>query len=293
MTLTAALTGALVISFSAIFFSLSGAAPMTGAFYRMAYSLPILFALWFARRDRDGRTRRKRLIAFGAGLALGFDIAMWHTAINYIGTGLATLLVGSQAIFVAVFAWLFLGEIPSKRVIAAVPLVLVGVGLVSGAGQGDAFGDDPLLATGLALAAALFYAIFILGYRASNDAKAPAAGPLMEVTAGAMVASLLVGSLGSGIKFAPAWPEHGWLLALALGVQVLAWLLIGYALPRLPAAETATIILVQPVGTMLWGALIFSERPSLVQMIGAALVLVGVGLVATALARRAPTPAPA
>ena len=293
MTLTAALTGALVISFSAIFFALSGVDPITGTFFRSAYALPAVFALWFARRGVDRRPARKRLIAFGAGLALGFDIAMWHTAINYIGTGLATLLVGSQAIFVAVFAWLFLGEIPSKRVIAAVPLVLVGVGLVSGAGQGDAFGDDPLLGTGLALAAALFYAVFILGYRASNDAKAPAAGPLMEVTAGALVASLLVGSLGSGIKFAPAWPEHGWLLALALGVQVLAWLLVGYALPRLPAAETATIILIQPAGTMIWGALIFSERPSLVQMIGAALVLVGVGLVATALARRAPTPAPA
>ena len=75
--------------------------------------------------------------------------------------------------------------------------------------------------------------------------------------------------------------------------RLLAWLLIGYALPRLPAAETATIILIQPVGTMVWGVLIFSERPSLVQMIGAAMVLAGMGLVATALARRASTPAPA
>ena len=293
MTLLAALTGALVISFSAIFFALSGVDPITGTFFRAAYALPAVFALWFARRRIDSRTPRKRLIAFGAGLALGLDIAMWHSSINYIGAGLATLLVGSQAIFVAVFAWLFLGEIPSKRVIAAVPLVLLGVALVSGVGQEDAFGANPLRGAGLALLAAVFYAIFILGYRASNDAKAPAAGPLMEVTAGAMVAALVVGLLGSGINFAPAWPAHGWLLALALGVQALAWLLIGYALPRVPAAETATIILIQPVGTMVWGVLIFSERPSLVQMIGAAMVLAGMGLVATALARRASTPAPA
>ena len=293
MTLAAALAGALVISFSAIFFALSGADPITGIFFRAAYALPAVFALWFARRRRDRRSPRKRLIAFGAGVALGLDIAMWHSSINYIGTGLATLLVGSQAIFVAVFAWLFLGEIPSKRVMAAVPLVLIGVGLVSGVGQKGAFGANPLRGAALALLAAVFYAVFILGYRASNDVKAPAAGPLMEVTAGAMVAALVVGSLGSGINFTPAWPAHGWLVALALGVQLLAWLLIGYALPRLPAAETATIILIQPVGTMVWGVLIFSERPSLVQMIGAAMVLAGVGLVATALARRASTPAPA
>ena len=293
MTLLAALTGALVISFSAILFALSGVDPITGTFFRSAYALPAVFALWFARRGLDRRPARKRLIAFGAGLALGLDIAMWHSSINYIGTGLATLLVGSQAIFVAVFAWLFLGEIPSRRVIAAVPLVLVGVGLVSGVGQEDAFGANPLQGAALALLAAVFYAVFILGYRASNDAKAPAAGPLMEVTAGAMVASLLIGSLGSGIEFTPKWPGHGWLLALALGVQVLAWLMIGYALPRLPAAETATIILIQPAGTMVWGALIFSERPSLLQMTGAAMVLAGVGLVAATLARRAPPPAPA
>ena len=293
MTLLAALTGAIVVSFSAILFALSGVDPITGTFFRTAYALPAVFALWLARRRMDNRSPRKRLIAFGAGLALGLDIAMWHNAINYIGTGLATLLVGSQAIFVAVFAWLFFSEIPNRRVIATIPLVLVGVGLVSGVGQGNAFGANPLLGAALALLAAVFYAVFILGYRASNEAQAPAAGPLMEVTAGAMVAALLVGSLGSGIEFAPAWPAHGWLLALALGVQVLAWSLIGYALPRLPAAETATIILIQPVGTMVWGAMIFAERPSLLQMTGAAMVLVGVGLVAAVLARRAPPPTPA
>ena len=171
MTLAAALAGALVISFSAIFFALSGADPITGIFFRAAYALPAVFALWFARRRRDRRSPRKRLIAFGAGVALGLDIAMWHSSINYIGTGLATLLVGSQAIFVAVFAWLFLGEIPSKRVMATVPLVLIGVGLVSGVGQKGAFGANPLRGAALALLAAVFYAVFILGYQSVQRRK--------------------------------------------------------------------------------------------------------------------------
>jgi drug/metabolite transporter (DMT)-like permease len=57
-------------------------------------------------------------------------------------------------------------------------------------------------------------------------------------------------------------------------------LLIGYALPRLPAAETATIILVQPALTMFWGALIFAERPSVLHILGAVVVLVGVAYIA-------------
>jgi drug/metabolite transporter (DMT)-like permease len=70
-------------------------------------------------------------------------------------------------------------------------------------------------------------------------------------------------------------------------------LLIGYALPRLPAVETATIILLQPVLTMIWAVLIFSEQPSPIQWLGAALVLAGVGYVAVARARRSAVVAPA
>lgn len=291
MTLAAALTGAIMVSFSAILFALADVNPVTGGFYRAAYALPVLLVIWLIRRNQDRRPANRRWLAFGAGIALGLDVVLWHTSINFIGTGLATLLANSQVIIVAIAAWLLQGEEPSRRVLAAIPIVLIGVTLVSGVGQGGAFGENPLLGAGLALAAAVFYAAFLLGFRASNVEKVPPAGPLLEATAGAVLASLAVGLLGGGIAFAPTWPSHGWLLALALGAQVVAWMLIGYALPRLPAVETATIILVQPALTMIWGSLIFTERPSPLQMAGAALVLIGVAMVALSSARSPVQPA--
>ena len=291
MTLIAALAGALAISFSGIFFALSGVDPITGAFFRVAYALPVLFVIWYLFRDRDRRTAQKRLLAFGSGLLLGVDMVAWHTSIGYIGAGLATLIANTQVVFVAMAGWLFLKERPSSRILIAIPIVLVGVSMVSGLGQSDAFGSDPLLGTLLALTSAMFYAAFILVFRASNDIQAPPAGPLMEATAGGLLTILVFGLFGGGIDFAPTFPAHGWLIAVALGAQVGGWLLIGYALPRLPAVETATIILVQPVLTMIWGSMIFDERPSTLQLIGAALVLAGVGFVAVA-RRGAPEPAP-
>lgn len=290
MTLLAALVGAVAISFSAILFALSEVDPITGAFFRMVYALPVLFLLWFPRRHLDQRSSKRRLLAFAAGLALGIDVIGWHMAVDQIGTGLATLLANSQVIIVAIIGWLVLGERPSRPVMVAIPIVLFGVALVSGLGQQDAFGENPLLGTALALGAAFFYALFLLGFRASNTAKAPPAGPLLEATAGAATATLVLGVVGPGIDFSPTWPGHGWLLLLALGAQVGAWLLIGYALPRLPAVETATIILLQPALTLIWGAIIFTERPSPVQMAGVALVLVGVGVVAFFRGRAAPRP---
>jgi len=232
--LLAAVAGALAISFSAILYALAEVSPITGAFYRTLYAIPVLVIIWWARRDQDRRSRAKRLVAFGAGLLLGLDVVVWHISIEYIGAGLSTLIANAQVIVVAVVAWLFMGERPSRQIVLAIPVVLFGVALVSGLGRGDSFGSNPTLGTLLALVSAVFYAAFILGLRSSNDIQAPSAGPLMEATAGAALAALIMGMFGDGIQFAPSWPAHGWLLALALSSQVAGWLLISYALPRLP-----------------------------------------------------------
>jgi drug/metabolite transporter (DMT)-like permease len=288
-TLLAALAGAVAISCSAIFFALSDVEPITGAVFRAAYALPVLVVIWWFGRSKDRRPGRRRLMAVAAGLMLGVDVILWHTSINYIGAGLATLIANSSVIWVAFGAWAFQGERPSNRVMSAVPVVLIGVTLVSGIGQSDAFGSNPLLGAVLALFAALFYSSFILGFRASNQSFAPPAGPLAEATGGALITALLLGLfIRPGIDFVPSWPGHGWLLGMALIAQVGGWLLIGYVLPRLPAVETATIILIQPVLTMVWGSLIFSERPSPLQLFGAIIVLAGVAYVAFSSGRASP-----
>lgn len=286
MTLLAAIGGAIFISFSAIFFALSEVSPVTGAFFRAVYALPVLFVIWWVRRGRDSRPWAKRKTALIAGLVLGVDVVLWHIAIHHIGAGLATLIANSQVVLVAIAAWVLLGEKPSRRVMIAVPVVMIGVAMVTGLGRGDAFGDNPLLGTLLALLAAVFYSSFLLLFRSSNEAQAPPAGPLFEATIGLAVSAAILGLITGDLNLAPTWPAHGWLLGLALGAQVCGWLLIGHALPRLPAVETATIILLQPMLTMIWGALIFGERPSAIQLTGAVLVLGGVGFVAVASARR-------
>jgi drug/metabolite transporter (DMT)-like permease len=293
VTLAAALLGAVMISFSAIYYGLSETSPTTAAFYRAAYALPVLVVLWWVGHGRDNRPVRRRWLALAAGLSLGADAVAWHTSIEFIGAGLATLLANTSVIFVALGAWILLGERPRRETMLAIPVILIGVTMVSGLGQGDAFGSDPLRGTFFALLAAMLYAGFILGFRHSNDEHAPAAGPLMEATAGTMFAAFAIGMVGQNIEFGFSWPSHGWLIVLALGSQVLGWLLIGYALPRLPAVETATIILIQPALTVVWGAMIFDERPSLLQIVGAVIVLGGVTFVALVRARREPAPAPA
>lgn len=282
----AAITGAVIISFSAIFFALSETGPTTGAFFRSFYALPILALIWLGRRSQDQRGSARRWLAVAAGMALGADIVSWHASIESIGTGLATLLANTQVIFVALGAWVFFNERPRRATMATIPVILTGVALVSGVGQGDAFGVDPVRGTLLAMMAALFYGTFILVFRNSNDERTPVAGPLLDATLGAAIGVLVISLLVDPVDFTITWPGHGWLALLALVAQVVGWMLIAFALPRLPAVETATIILLQPALTMLWGAMIFDERPSGLQIIGALIVMAGVAFVAVVRATR-------
>ena len=68
--------------------------------------------------------------------------------------------------------------------------------------------------------------------------------------------------------------------------QVLGYLFITLALPRLPAAVGAVLLFVQPVATLVLAAVLLGERPSPIQLTGVALVLGGVAFAAAPFRRR-------
>lgn len=284
----AALGGAATISFSAIFFRLAGVSPLTGTFFRMLYALPLLAVIVWLQRGRDLRSLRERALAMAAGVFLAVDIAFWHGSIDVIGAGLATLIVNSQVVIVPLVTWAVFKERPSVRALWAMPVVMAGLALITGLGREDSFGERPVLGVVLAVLAAFLYSGFLITFRRANRSLTPAAAPLLDASLGAAVAAGVVGGLAGELSLTPTWPAHGWLLALAWGPQVVGWLAIGFALPRLPAAQTSFAILLQPTLTLVWGRLIFGENPSLVQILGAVLVLVGILTVST----RRSTPVP-
>jgi drug/metabolite transporter (DMT)-like permease len=57
---------------------------------------------------------------------------------------------------------------------------------------------------------------------------------------------------------------------------VVGWLLISVSLPRLPAALTSVLLLVQPVGSIVLAVIILGEDPSALQLAGTAVILAGI-----------------
>jgi drug/metabolite transporter (DMT)-like permease len=285
--LLAAFLGALTIAFSAIFTSLADVPPATAAIFRCLYALPPLALLAVVEHRRFGpRQPGARRMAWVAGAFFAVDLVTWHHAIEEVGAGLATVLGNTQVVFVPIAAWLLLRERPGARVAVSVPIVLAGVVLISGVLDAAAFGRNPLLGVAFGLTTGVAYAGFILAQRHANaDTRRPG-GPLFDATLSAGIFSLLIGLPFGEVELVPSWPSHGWLLLLGLSVQVIGWLFISISLPRLPAAITSVVLTLQPVGSVLLGIWILSEVPSALQLVGVALILVG--LVVTTLRVRRP-----
>ena len=274
-----ALLGVLSISFAAIFVRLSGVSPVTAAFFRGLYAIPLLLVMWWVTRAADGRSIGARLLAAGSGVLLALDLALWHGSIARIGAGLATVIIGVQVVFVGGVAWGVHRERPSGVALAMIPVVLVGLVLVSGLGRADAYGEDPVAGVTLAVAAAACYAGFQLVFRRSNRALAAPSGPVLDATIGMTIGAwLLAAPFDPRFSLAVTWPAHGWLLATATLCQAIGWLLIGAALPRLPALESSVILLSQPLGTVTWGWLVLGERMSWIQAAGMAVVMAGLAV---------------
>jgi drug/metabolite transporter (DMT)-like permease len=282
-----AVAGAVTIAFSAILVKAADTSPSTAAVFRCVYAVPVLALLAGLERRRYGpRSRRDIQLSLIAGAFFAADLIFWAYAINDVGAGLATVLGNLQVLLVGLLAWAFLGERAEARVFGAIPLVLVGVVLISGAIGHGAYGKNPAQGVLFGALTGLTYSVFILVLRHGNSNLRRPAGTLFETTLFCAVFCSLAGIAIGDVDFVPSWPTHGYLLLLALGSQVLGWLLISISLPRLPAALTSVLLTIQPVGSVLLGVAIFKESPSTPQIAGVVVVLAGVS-VATLGPRRA------
>lgn len=286
-----AVAGACIIAFSGILVRLADVSPETAAFFRCAWAVPPLAALaWWEHRRFGPRPWRERRLGLAAGVLFSADLIFWHHSIEGVGAGLATVLGNLQVVLVAFLAWALLGERPGSRVVSAVPVVVLGAVLISGVLEAGAYGDDPVAGTLFGVATTLAYAGFILVLRRNNaDVRRPA-GPLLDATLSSAVVTLVVGAAYGAVDLAPGWGATGWLVLLAVSSQVVGWMLISISLPRLPAALTSVLLLIQPIASVALAAVLIGEDPSGLQIAGVAVILAGV--VWATSSRRTPAPVP-
>jgi drug/metabolite transporter (DMT)-like permease len=245
----------------------------------------LVLLAWLEHRRYGGLPRRAIVLSSIAGAFFAADLTFWHHAILVVGAGLATVLGNLQVLVVGIVAWLLFGERPSRTVFVSLPIVLVGVVLISGLVGSGAYGSNPQLGVVLGVLTAVSYGGYLLVIRRGGaDTRRPA-GPVAISTLSTAVVALVVGVPLGELQLLPTWPAHGWLIIYGLTSQSIGYVLISISLPRLPAVLTSIILLSQPVATVVLSMILLHEAPSVAQLAGVALVVGGIGLATLPLGR--------
>lgn len=253
--------------------------PLWAAAMRFTLAAMLMFAIAGVRRENlFGLVRQHAptYILLGAVGVTGFNLFFFY-ALQTTSANSAALIMATNPLLTALLAVAFLGERLTNRHLVALPLALVGVAVVIS--HGDLHNLESLsFARGdlLMLAANLSWAMYNVLVRRFMPQGSPIANTSWVMAAGAILLTSI--ALGSDAHLAALDVKAGIAMAImVVGGTVAAYLFWGMGIARLGAARTSIFLNLVPVFAMLVGSFL-GTLPSMAQIIGGLLVLVGVSI---------------
>ena len=246
-----------------------------------------------------GRLEWLQLLAMGAFVA-GTTISLFF-AFERTTIAAALIVFYTFPVWVALAAAPVFGEHLGPRKLAAMALSGVGLVLLLASPSEAEDGAIDLIGVGLALAASLCQTGFALvgagGFRSVPPLQSAALLRTFSLLIYLLALVPLLILLGQGATITdPLGSVEAWMLILTagvLGAAIPAVLIIsGYR--RVGPTRGAVLMLVEPVTGVFLAALLLAEQPTLLQLAGGLLVLIGAALVQLApVSRPAPETQPA
>ena len=267
--------GILCIGMSAIWVKWADLPGLVSAFYRVFIAALVLTSWWLVSRRRLPKRRALALTGLG-GVFFALDLVLWNTALLITTAAQATLLANNAPLWVGLGALLIFHEKLPRLYWIGLALALAGMTLVArpAGAQGFVLDSGSLMA----LAASLFYAIYLLSTQRVRSTTDTLTFMTVSVVSSSLLLLLICLLTGAQLT---GFATTTWLALLGLGLlsQVAGWLSINFVLGVLPATQVSVSLLGQVVVTAVLAAIIFGETPTAVQTIGAIAVLAGIYLV--------------
>ncbi len=269
--------GVIGISLSAIFVKYSQAPSVVTAAYRLLWTIGLMTP--FVLGNREVRQELKEtgkttvLMCAVSGIFLALHFTSWFESLKQTSVASSTAIVCTEVIWVALGFCLFLKGSISKKAIGSILITVFGSLLIALSDYST--GGNHLIGDGLALAAALFSAVYTLIGREARKKMSTTSytyivylfcALVLCVTTRASGLSLLGHGLGAVIV--------GLLLAVfstILGHSIFSW-----CLKFLSPAFVSASKLCEPVVAAGFAVFLFSEIPAPLQIIGGLITLGGV-----------------
>jgi drug/metabolite transporter (DMT)-like permease len=278
----------LSIAWSAIFVRWAHMPGIASAFYRLLFAALAIWPFLLFSGKRTQLTRPVVRTALLGGIFFAGDVGLYNVAVLHTSAGNATFLGNNAPVFVGLISWALYRKMPARQFWTALAIAFSGALLIvaidrrsfSPASMGDA----------LAIAASLCFALFLVvteRLRGAGDAAM-----LVALSASGSAATLFVAAVLFHVSLAiPSLTSLAALFGLALICQVAGYLALTWALGHLPVTTTSiTMLAVAPL-TALLALAFFGESETRLQVVGDALILLGIATANRSPDIREPVPA--
>ncbi|MEU1089814.1 DMT family transporter [Streptomyces sp. NPDC005576] len=259
--------------------------------FTLAAAVFLPYAIRHARRTGiPKRADLLRLVVLG-GVLYMVQSALYFSSVKHISPALAALLLYVYPALVATVSAVVGRDRPSLAVVCSMVASFAGVSLVLGRIGADLNIVGVLQVLG---AAGVYTAYILYGDRVSSSVH-----PVVMtacVSAAAAVSFLLYGAATGDLRFDFAFRGWLWVLALALASTVVAILCFFLGMTLIGPTRASIGSMLEPVVSIVASAVLLSSGLTWLQLLGAALVLVGatVGVLSRGTpspgARQQPTP---
>ena len=255
----------------------------------------IIMTPWIWRRHsqkilRIGKADWMRII--GAGLLLAIHFASWITSLEYTSVSSSVVLVTTTPIWVALFSPVILNEKSSRMTLIGLSVAITGGVIVSLANECtlsslrlvceagvSSVHSNAVWGNFLALTGAVCAALYLIIGRVLR--KTVDLSVYVYCIFSCAAGFLIMFTLLSGNRFYPySISAYGFCLALAIFPQLVGHTSLNWALAFLPVGLVAIVLLGEPVGSTILAAIFLKEIPTVFELTGGMIILIGIYLAA-------------
>lgn len=271
-------------------FAQAEASSLVIAAARLVVASLVLVPLALTRHRQEFKTLTLPEIIKGilSGVFLALHFAAWITSLELTSVASSVVLVTTTPLWVALLSPLVLGERIGKGLVFGLIVSVVG-SVIVGLGQACHFeagvfvcqaldwNGQVLLGNGLALLGAWMAAGYLLMGRQLRSKLSTISYTAFVYGVAAVILGAVVAVRREPV-FSYSGPTYLWLLALGIFPQLLGHSLFNWSLKYISAAYVSLTLLGEPIGTIVLALWILKESPTLLEGVGAGLILMGIGI---------------
>ena len=291
-TLAAIFFGILAVSTASILirFAQQQAGSLVIAAYRLTIAAAVLAPVVIARRRREIASlslRSAGLIAL-SGIFLALHFFSWISSLSFTTVASSVVLVSTTPLWVGIVAPFVIKEPLSRPLVYGMALAFLG-GTIVGLSDtctwvsrglicpslGDFLKGKTFIGDLLAIAGAITAAGYLIIGRQLRSGISLLTYIFLVYGVAAVVLVFFAFVTGQQvIGFSPM--TYVWFVALAIVPQLLGHSTFNWALKYLSAAFVSLTLLGEPIGSTILAYFILDETPTLLKIIGAILILIGI-----------------